>query len=241
MRKKRGVIASLLILIAVAFAATGCYQGVRVGDLQTKSQTVERGDANAVNAEIQMGAGKLDVSGGASELLEASFTYNVEELDPRATYTNGRLEVRDSGVNMGIASLADLDEFRNEWDLKLNEDVPMEMKINLGAGPSNLALGALALTSLNINGGAGEITIDLTGTWRNDLDARIAGGLGDLHLTLPREVGVRIEVDPGIGVVDASGLTRDGNTYTNDAYGVSDATLRIHINGGVGNISADLD
>ncbi|MEJ2303105.1 MAG: toast rack family protein [Anaerolineales bacterium] len=142
MRKKRGVIASLLILIAVAFAATGCYQGVRVGDLQTKSQTVERGDANAVNAEIQMGAGKLDVSGGASELLEASFTYNVEELDPRATYTNGRLEVRDSGVNMGIASLADLDEFRNEWDLKLNEDVPMEMKINLGAGPSNLALGA---------------------------------------------------------------------------------------------------
>ncbi|MEJ2265200.1 MAG: toast rack family protein, partial [Anaerolineales bacterium] len=83
MRKKRGVIASLLILIAVAFAATGCYQGVRVGDLQTKSQTVERGDANAVNAEIQMGAGKLDVSGGASELLEASFTYNVEELDPR--------------------------------------------------------------------------------------------------------------------------------------------------------------
>ncbi|MEJ2303106.1 MAG: hypothetical protein P8Y14_16390 [Anaerolineales bacterium] len=65
--------------------------------------------------------------------------------------------------------------------------------------------------------------------------------MGDLHLTLPREVGVRIEVDPGIGVVDASGLTRDGNTYTNDAYGVSDATLRIHINGGVGNISADLD
>ena len=241
MRKKRGVIASLLILIAVAFAATGCYQGVRVGDLQTKSQTVERGDANAVNAEIQMGAGKLDVSGGASELLEASFTYNVEELDPRATYTNGRLEVRDSGVNMGIASLADLDEFRNQWDLKLNEDVPMEMKINLGAGPSNLALGALALTSLNINGGAGEVTIDLTGNWRNDLDARIGGGLGDLRLTLPREVGVRIEVDPGIGAVDASGLTRDGNTYINNAYGVSDVTLRIHIDGGVGNINLGIE
>ena len=75
-RKKRGLIASLLILITVAFAATGCYQGVRVGDLQTKSQTVERADAAAVNVEIQMGAGQLDVSGGAGELLEASFTYN---------------------------------------------------------------------------------------------------------------------------------------------------------------------
>ncbi|HEX6305134.1 MAG TPA: toast rack family protein [Anaerolineales bacterium] len=241
MRKKRGLIPSLLILITVAFAATGCYQGVRVGDLQTKSQTVERGDAGAVNVEIQMGAGKLDVSGGASELLEASFTYNVEELNPQATYSGGRLEVKDSGVSVGIASLADLDEFRNEWDLKLNEDAPMEMKINLGAGPSNLALGALALTSLDVNGGAGDVTIDLTGDWRNDLDAGIEAGLGNIHLTLPRDVGARLEVDAGIGAVDASGLTRDGNTYTNDAYGVSEVTLRIHINGGVGNINVDLD
>jgi hypothetical protein len=236
MRKKRDLIARLLILIAVAFAATGCYQGVRVGDLQTKSQTVELDDADYVNVEIEMGAGKLDVSGGARELLEASFTSNVEELNPRATYASGRLEVKDSGVNVGITSLADLDEFRNEWDLKLNEDTPMEMKINLGAGPSNLALGTLALTDLGINGGAGEVTIDLTGNWRNDLDARIAGGLGDLHLTLPRDVGVRIEVNAGIGAVDTSDLIKDGNTYTNDAYGVSDVTLRIHIDGGVGRI-----
>ena len=115
------------------------------------------------------------------------------------------------------------------------------MKINLGAGPSNLALGALALTSLEVNGGAGDVTIDLTGDWRNDLDAGIEAGLGNIFLTLPRDVGVRLEVDAGIGAVDAGGLTRDGNTYINDAYGVSHVTLRIHINGGVGNINVDLD
>ena len=239
MRKKRGLIANLLIFLVLAFAAAGCYRGVRVGDLQSKTQTVERGDADSVHVEIQMGAGKLDVSGGASELLEASFTYNVEELNPRVTYTGGRLEVKDSGVSVGVTSLADLNEFRNEWDLKLNEDVPMEMKVELGAGPSHLALGALDLTSLTINGGAGEVNLNLTGDWRNDLDARITGGLGNLHLTLPRDVGVRIEVDPGIGAVDPSGFTRDSNVYTNDAYGSSDVTLRIHIDGGVGRIQLD--
>lgn len=240
MYKKRDVISSLLILIALAVATTGCYQKVRVGDLQTKSQTIELDDADSVNVEIEMGAGKLDLSGGASELLEASFIYNVEELNPRATYSNGRLEVKDSGVSIGVASLADLADYRCEWVLKLNEDVPMEMKIDLGAGSSNLALGTLALTNLIINGGVGEVTIDLTGEWQHDLDARIGGGLGDIHLLLPRDIGARIEVETGIGAVDASDLTRNGNTYINDAYGVSDVTLRIHIDGGVGQINLEV-
>jgi hypothetical protein len=255
------------ILIALVFIAapllTGCSSRVRVGDLQMKSQTVELGDADSVDVEIQMGAGTLDVSGGASELLEASFIYNVAELDPRATYANGRLEVKDTGVEGGHRFIFDLDEFRNDWDLKLSEDVPMEMKIELGAGPSNLALGALALSRLNIAGGAGEVdldlkgsqalrqldfdlgagrvTIDLTGEWQHDLDARIRSGLGDFNLRLPGDVGLRINVEAGVGKIDARGLTRDGNIYTNEAFGSSDVTLRIDIEGGVGRINLDVE
>lgn len=263
MSKKRVGVTSLLILIAVTLAATACNQGFRVGDLQTSSQSVELDDTDSVNVEIQMGAGTLDVSGGARDLLEASFTYNVEELDPQATYDNGKLEIKDSGAEGGIRSLFDLDDFRNEWDLKLNEEVPMEMTIGLGAGRSNLALGALALTSLNVDGGAGDVdldlsnsqslrqleynlgagdsVIDLTGDWQNDLDARIVGGVGEFDLRLPSGVGVSIQVDTGIGDIDASGLTRAGDTYTNDAYGVSDVTLRIDIEGGVGRINLDVE
>jgi hypothetical protein len=263
MQKTRVVIVGLPILIAMLLLATACAGGVRVGDLQTKSQTVELGDADSVNVEIQMGAGVLDVSGGASELLQASFTYNVEELNPRATYNAGSLVVKDSDVKEGIGSLFDIGEYRNEWDLELNEDVPMVMKIDLGAGRSNLALGALALTSLNISGGAGDVdldlsgsrslrqlnfdmgaggvNIDLTGAWVKDLDARLTGGLGDITLRLPGDVGVRVDVQTGVGGVDASGLAKDGNTYTNGAYGVSDVTLRIDVEGGVGQIHLDVE
>lgn len=239
MCKKQAVFAGLLVFMTASLLVTGCigFAGVRVGDLQTRSQTVALGDADAVDVEIQMSAGELDVSGGADELLEASFSYNVEEMDPQATYSGRTLRVKDSDVNEGIASLFDLDEFRNEWDLKLNEDVPMQMTIDLGAGPSSLVLGTLHLTSLDVNGGAGEITIDLTGDWQDDLDANISGGVGNLNVWLPENVGVRIEVESGVGSVHADGLTRDGDTYTNDAYGVSDATLRIDIEGGVGQIN----
>lgn len=259
MRKESVLLVVIAILGLTLMIGTGCREGARVGDLQTVSQTIELGDADSVDVDIQMGAGVLDISGGSDELLEATFTYNVDELNPRASINGKKLVVRDSDVDEGIGSLLDLDKYRNEWDLHFNENVPMAMNIDLGAGRSNLALGALSLTSLNIDGGAGDVdldltgsqslsqldldmgagdtTIDLTGDWQNDLEVRINGGVGEFTLRLPSEVGVRVEVDTGIGTVEASGLARDGDNYTNDVYGVSDVTLRIDLQGGIGKIN----
>jgi hypothetical protein len=263
MNRKMYIFASLLVIVVVLFAATGCDSGARVGDLQTKSETVELGGAESVSVEIEMGAGELDVSGGAGELLEATFTYNVDELEPEVTYSDSKLMVQHDDVKEGIGTFFDLDDYRNEWDLRFNENVPMEMSIDMGAGRTDLKLGSLALTRLDINAGAGDVdldlsgsqsliqldydmgagrvTLDLTGNWQDDLDATIRGGVGELTLRLPRDVGVRVEVDTGIGSVDASGLTKDGDTYTNDAYGESDVTLRISIDAGVGKINLDVE
>ena len=76
--------------------------------------------------------------------------------------------------------------------------------------------------------------MDLTGVWQNDLEATIEGGLGTRTLTLPADVGVRVKVEVGVGTVDATGLTKEGEYYTNDAYGQSDVTLYIEVQGGVG-------
>jgi hypothetical protein len=43
--------------------------------------------------------------------------------------------------------------------------------------------------------GAGEVTVDLTGDWQNDLDVNIEGGVGEITLRLPRGVGVRVEAE----------------------------------------------
>lgn len=147
------------------------------------------------------------------------------------------MKEKDNGVNLGIASLAELAKYRSQWDLKLNEDVPMEMTIDLGTGPSTLSLGALTLSRLNIEGGAGPVTLDLSGEWQNDLDASIVGGLGPLNLRLPGNVGLSIEVENGIGPIGAGALTRDGNTYTNDTYGRSEVTVRNIIEGWAGPIN----
>jgi hypothetical protein len=250
----------LLAMVAVLLAA--CGGGARVGELRTESETVELGDAASVRVELDMGAGELDVAGGAAELLEASFTYNVAELKPEVDYRGDTLTVRTPNVDTGIASLRDVADYRYEWDLRLNDDVPMELEVNVGAGRTDLKLGSLSLTKLDVAGGAGEIlvdlsgstsltkldiaagagdlTVDLSGAWQNDLEASIAGGIGERILILPRDTGVRVKVELGVGTVDAAGLTKEGEYYTNDAYGQSEATLELELAGGVGGIELRL-
>ena len=225
---------ALLAMLAILLTAAGCGGGVRVGALRTESQAVDLGGATPVHVEIEMGAGELDVSGGAAKLLEADFTYNVAELKPTVDYSGSTLSVLTPDVRVTAASLLNLNDYQYTWDLRLNDAVPMDMNVTLGAGQSTLKLGSLSLTTLEVGGGAGEMTVDLTGDWQNDLTATIQGGLSKRTLILPANVGVRVKVEVGLGGVDTTGLTKDGDYYVNSAYGKSAVTLNIQVEGGVG-------
>ena len=258
MKPKRLMILAALTVCLLTISAC-VVNRFRVGSLVTDTESIELGDAETVRAEIRMGAGEIDVSGGASALMDAEFRYNVDELDPVVSYdvagATGRLTVehRDTeGFPWG-----DYEDARSEWDLRFNDEVPMDLTIFLGAAKGDIDLRGLALTSLNVQVGAGEadlwlgnnplrnmdleigageFTLDMTGAWAEDLDAEVSGGVGQLTIYLPSDVGVRVNVQMGIAVVDTKGLQKDGATYTNDAYGSSDVTLRLDVQGGIGNI-----
>ena len=233
------VLAAVITLLATSGCALTRPQ-VRVGELQTRSEAVELDDAKSVSVDINMAAGKLDVGGGANELLQAKFSYNVAELEPQVAYSGGTLIVRTPDAQAGVTSLWGLDDYRYEWDLHLNDKVPMAMRIEVGAGNADLKLGSLSLTRLDLETGVGPVTVDLTGNWQNDLDANISGGVGELTLRLPRSACVRVDTEGGIGKVDAQGLMKDGNEYVNDVCGKSEVTLRIDISAGVGNIKLEV-
>jgi hypothetical protein len=224
----------------IALVLAGCASGYRVGELRTESESVERGDAEAVRVQIEMGAGDLEVTGGAQDLLEADFTYNVARLEPSVEYSDGELTVHQPEAR-GLPALEGLTGFRNEWVLRLSDGVPMDLSVTMGAGTSDLRLAGLALTGLNVDLGAGISTIDLTGDWANDLEAVIETGAADLTVRLPSDVGARVEVEAGPTAVSAPDLAQDGTVYTNTAYGSSDVNLRIEIHAGIGVITLELE
>jgi uncharacterized protein DUF2154 len=229
-----------IALVLFAMLIVGCGSQAKVGEMRNESQSVELGDAKSVRVEVSVGAGVLEVTGGAEKLLEGDFTYNVTELKPVVTFTDGTLLVQQPAVD-GLPILQGVTDFRNEWNLHLADQVPMNLKVNMGAGNSDLQLAGLSLTRLDVTLGAGTSTINLQGEWARDLDINIDAGAAELTVRLPKDVGVRVEVDRGPAVIEASGLVQDGDIYTNAAYGVSNVTLHVNLSAGIGRINLEVD
>jgi len=236
--KTNHLLIALVLLGALLLA--GCGSDARVGTLRTESQSVELGDAKSVRAQIYLGAGDLNLTGGAEKLLEADFTYNVARLKPEVEYTDGRLVVRQPDVK-GLPVLRDITDYRNEWGLRLNDEIPMDLSLDMGAGSSDLQLAGLSLTRLDVSLGAGISTVDLSGDWTRNLEVTIDAGAANTSVRLPKDVGVRVKVGSGPHTIEAIGLKRDGDVYTNAAYGVSEVTLQVDIEAGIGQINLEVE
>jgi len=202
--------------------------------LKHVSQAVDLKDAKSAHARLEMGAGELTINSGATHFMDADFTFTGSYDEPHVDYSvaNGIGQVTISQDSKSIH----IGHSQNDWNLHFNKDVPLELKIDMGAGRGNLHLRDVPLTRLDLNIGAGQVDVDLTGDRKTDLAADIEGGVGQANIRLPRNVGVIVHASGGIGSVESHGLKHEDDTYTNDAYGKTPATIRLKVEGGIGQI-----
>lgn len=223
-------------LLFLVLAGCNIPGGPPVEETRTTSKMIPLGQEKSVDVEIKMGAGELRVANGSSALMNADFTYNVDAWKPEVRYdlsgNRGTLIIQQPSGRHNYRGRT-----RYEWDIRLNNHVPMDMNVNMGAGKANLILAGLNLNHLNLNVGAGEADIDLDGAWQHDLTASIHGGVGKLTLHLPGDVGVRARVRGGLGAIHANGFIRKDDAYMNSAFGKSKINLNIDIQGGMGEVN----
>jgi hypothetical protein len=236
------VVLSIAMMAATAVLAGACGtqpggSQQQVGKMQSESNSVALENAKSARTQLKMGAGELNITGGADQLMEGEFSYNVADWKPKVSYDvtdqKGELIVKQrSAEGAGLSGDA-----RNEWNLRLNDEVPIDLVVQMGAGESDLDLDSLSLTGLDLQMGAGKTTVDLTGDYAKSFDASIQGGVGEATVLLPSEVGVKAKAEGGLGGINAKGLKKVGDSYVNDAYGESDVNLSVDVKGGVGQIN----
>jgi len=231
-----GALAFVLVLVVLFWHGRAFTHDRRYSsDLQHQSRTVERQGAKSVNVSLETSSGEFNISGGSSHLLDADFNYSDSYETPRVDYN-----VADGVGHLSISQDDGSTHFgakHNQWNLRFSNDVPLELKVEMGAGRGQLRLRDMPVTRLEMSMGAGQADLDLTGDRKNDLVADLEGGVGQVTIRLPRKVGVVVRASGGIGAVEAHGLRHENDEYTNEAYGKTPATIRLKVEGGVGQIS----
>jgi hypothetical protein len=199
--------------------------------------------ATSGNISIIMGAGEITVDGGTRDhaLMETTVFSKAPEWQPAfsSSLDNMTKTVRmtDKG-HTGKAWFAV--HSPNSWEIRITDNVPVALDVNIGAGDCRLNLGAINLNNLNVHSGAGDTEIDL-GRYRGGrFDATITSGIGDLTLKVPGSSNTRITAHQGVGDITGSGLTLNNGAYVTAGYNPTLPVNEIAVRQGVGSVRLEM-
>jgi len=153
----------ILAILVLALASMACGftidlpEGAKAGPEIKDSITVADPKAEETRLSLSFGAGELNLSTGAKNLVDGTALYNVEDLRPEILTTGGEVEIKQGDFD-GMPPLSGM---KNEWDLKLGK-TPMDLTISAGAYNGKFELGGLALKNLTINDGAAEVELSFS-------------------------------------------------------------------------------
>jgi hypothetical protein len=194
--------------------------------------------ATSATVNLKYGAGSLTVGAGdATHIMVGDFLEANGRVQARVDYSTsggrGKLEISvpDSQAFIFVSGKS------NEWNVKLNTAVPLDVRIDAGASTNNLDLSDLKLSGLRVQAGVSTNTIRLPRT--GDYTARLTGGLSTTTVYVPEGVAARIMVDGGLSSVsvDENRFVRSGNAYVSPGYETATNRVRLDIEGGLSTIS----
>ena len=242
----------IIPILCLALALLACSFTVNVPTMQTGATHTMVISEAAVNPNgtnqisIEMGAGSLSITSGASELIEGTINYNVDAWEPTIERSADEITLsQKANSDMGIPD----GDVVNDWNLKLGE-APIDLSLNTGAYEGDLNLSGLSITKLNISDGASKATVrfdSLNPVEMEELTYKT--GASDVELIGLGNANVKdVYFDSGVGsyTLDFTGDLQDDMEVRANS-GMSDMTIvvpanaqaRIILEGGLSNVDAN--
>jgi hypothetical protein len=218
----------LIILAFGVMILFGAFFRNRKGEGQQVSIPLEGALSGYV--KIDHGAGRLNIRSGASpaEIVNGVFGSGV---DYKSTLAGNRIEVRlkarpDFWMPEGL-----------DWDINLNKDVPLSLKIDSGASATVIDLSDLKVTDVDIDTGASSTELTLPAN-AGVTSAKIDAGAASVKVRIPEGVAAKIRIKSGLaGINVAARFPKvDNGLYQSADYATAANRADIAIETGVGSV-----
>lgn len=205
---------------------------------ETQQSSIPLGGASKAQIKIEHGAGRLRVSAGAGpdELVAGDFTGGLDykaEREGDTLEVKLRLDAPGSAFgpwNWGAGESLD-------WDVRLNDQIPIELKVATGASENELDLSGLRVTELKVSTGASKTTITLPAN-AGHTEVKVSSGAASVSIRVPEGVAARIRAESALGGVsiDRARFPLAGGVYQSPDYETAANKADIKISSGVGSV-----
>jgi hypothetical protein len=124
------------------------------------------------------------------------------------------------------------------WSLKLNDYVPLELDVRVGANEMHLDLSQLNVTDLQLRTGASETLLTLPAQADHNR-AEAHCGLASVRINIPESVAARIRASGGLSniSIDRERFPRSGGYYQSPEYESPEHKVEMVLSMGVGSVT----
>lgn len=229
------VVAGVVLWLVAAPGSLGPSGAGRVERITEPLDGVEQAEL-----EIDFAAGQLDIArlDDSPYLIEGDLELGSQreptwQIDRQGSRAEMSLAYRrgDGAENWAWRS-------GDEWALRLSPQVGLALNVDVGAGEAVIDLTGLDIQSLNVQAGAGQTTVIFAAA--GNFSARVEGGVGGLALKIPDEMAARVRIDRGLSGLDiAPRFVREGDVYQTEGWEGSEYRLDLEVEMGVGLVTIE--
>ena len=182
--------------------------------------------------ELNLDVGELTMGESTPLLYECISQYRFKEFEPFEKYSTTEKE-----ANILIYHTPAKGNFRNpknNWQLKLNNQIIYNLSIKTGALNTDCNLSAFKVEKLYIESGASNINLVIP---NYNSKIIIDTGVSNIDIAMPKNVGATVNIDSGIAVKDLDDFIKRDGMYISNNYSSSEFKVDIEIDSGVSHIN----
>lgn len=194
--------------------------------------------AEKVDITINAGAGDISVYGISGEsLVKGEVQTNLSEVKAES-------KVKDSvqSVTVGMSGMRKWfakDNPTNRFYVGIDEETPLSLNVNSGASNNNIDLSGIRAEYVSLSTGASNVNLTM-GDKLDKATVVVEAGASSINLNLPKGIGVKVFIESGMSSQDLTGFVQtDKNTYQSPNYEMSDKKIDVSVSMGMASLSVN--
>lgn len=206
------------------------------GNAEEEQVAIDLQGADQASLKLSHGAGRLILGSGAAsgQLLNGTFAGGVKQRAHRSgDRLDAHIEARPFVFPPFFGGWQGL-----EWNISLNRDVPLALKLETGASQSELDLRDLKVTDLKVSTGASKTDVTLPAN-AGATTVKVELGAASLDMLVPQGVAARIRAEHGAAAIeiDTARFPYSNGIYESTDYATAQNKADIKIEAGAGKVS----